>query len=235
MAKDFFRMQVDFPDLKRLTKEFERFRPALAKKHIGAAVKRSLEPMEAKLKETTPKGPTGNLRRSIARAVKFYPSGNVVGLVGYRKAGAGKTTDTNGSRKKGKDRAFHAHLVEKGTVDRRTKKSIASSWKTLGKFTIRPVAKRTKRSGMFPVRTTPGYPKAFFKRAPRGQGVFLGSMPVGGHTGVPPLRTAYYLSLSDVRSRLQVELSASIEAASRDLADKFPRKSAAATAPPAAA
>ena len=235
MAKSSFSMHVGFPDLKRLTKEFEQFRPALARKHMGAAIKRSLQPMIEQLKKTTPKGPTGNLRRAIAPNVLKYRSGNVVGLVGYRKAGTGKTTDTKGSRKKGSDRAFHAHFVEKGTKERRTKKSIASSWNTLGQFRIRSVAKRTKRSGMFPVRTTPGYPRAFFKRAPRGQGVFLGSMPIGGHTGVPPLRTAYYLSLPAVSARLPVELSASIQSAMRDLADKFPRKTEAAATTPAAA
>ena len=74
------------------------------------------------------------------------------------------------------------------------------------------------------VRTSPAYPKAFFKRAARGQRVYLSSMPVGGSSGQPPVRTAYERALPEMRATLPVEMAKSVRAALRDLADKFPPK-----------
>ena len=74
-------VKVDFPEMKALQEAFRQFRPSLAKKHMGAAIRRSLKPGTDALKQTTPRGPTGNLKRAIASKVKTYVSGNAVGLV----------------------------------------------------------------------------------------------------------------------------------------------------------
>ena len=273
------RMKVDCPEVGRLKKEFDKLRPELARKHLGAAVRRAMEPGKTALKSTTPKGPTGNLRRSIAVKVNRYRSGNVVGLVGYSITGKGKSRSNEGGTVKiGANRGFIGLSLEYGTRDRYTKGSIASSFKRLGPFTLKSNAMqarqgrrlarqgqrlftqgaksdaRDQRRGGFvnpgrggllrsrgsaklsmaaqkfraaaAVRTTPGYPKAFFKRATKGQRVFLSSMPIGGSTGQPPIRTAYKIALPAMRAKLPVEMAKSLRAAFRDIADKFPRKSA---------
>lgn len=217
-------MKVAFPELDNLKRAFTNFRPSLARKHLGAAIRRSLKPGLSALRSTTPRGPTGNLRRAIASKVKTYKGGNAVGLVGFTAAGSGRVKASGGTVKKGKDRAFHMGFLEFGTRDRRTKGPIASSFKRLGPFVIRPVAKRGKFKGVARVVTSPAFPKAFFKRAPRGQTVYLSSMPIGGSTGQPPVRTAFQRALPEMRALLPVEMTKSVNAALRDLADRFPRK-----------
>jgi len=224
MASPSIRIDIAFPDVERLKQEFAKLRPALARKHMGAAITRTLKPALMALRTTTPKGPTGNLKRAIASKVTKYQSGNIVGLVGYRRTGTGKTQSTKGKRKLGNDRAFHQHFVEFGTNDRRTKGPIASSYKNLGPFRIKPIATSGKFKGVARVQTTPSYPRAFFKRAPRGQGVYLGSMPIGGTRGQPPVRTAFERALPEMKASMPENMAISLNNALKDIADKFPRK-----------
>lgn len=225
-------IKVDFPELKQLQAAFRGFRPSLARKHMGAAIRRSLAPGLTALRSNVTRGPTGNLARSITSKVKTYRSGNAVGLVGFVAAGSGKTKSAGGgSVKKGKDRAFHAGFLEFGTKERiiktssrRAGASVASSFKTFGPFKIAKTAKRGKFAGVVRVNTSPKYPKAFFKKAPRGEVLSLREMPVGGKKGQPPVKTAYRESLSSMRSALSVEMTKSLINAQKDLADKFPPK-----------
>jgi len=225
-------IKVDFPEIKQLRDAFRGFRPSLARKHMGAAIRRSLAPGLTALRGNVTKGPTGNLSRSITSKVKTYRNGNAVGLVGFVAAGSGKNKSAGGgSVKKGKDRAFHAGFLEFGTKERVIKTSsrrggasIASSFKTLGPFKIAKVAKRGKFAGVVRVNTSPKYPKAFFKKAPSGQLLSVREMPVGGKKGQPPVRTAYRESLSSMRSALAIEMTKSLINAQKDLADRFPVK-----------
>lgn len=263
-------VKVDFPELDNLKRAFNNLRPSLAKKHMGAAIRRTLKPGITALRSTTPKGPTGNLRRAIASKVKTYANGGAVGLVGYTAAGSGKTkAAAAGTVRKGKNLGYHMGFLEFGTKDRHTKGPIASSFKRLGPFTLKSNARLAKqgrrlvaqaqrlnlrayrqrfqdeasaaallRKASFgklsqaqakfrqaaQVRTSPAYPKAFFKRAARGQRVYLSSMPVGGSSGQPPVRTAYERAVPEMRALMPVEMAKSVRAALRDLADKFPRK-----------
>lgn len=225
-------IKVEFPELKQLQAAFRGFRPSLARKHMGAAIRRSLAPGLTALRGNVSKGPTGNLARAITSKVKTYRSGNAVGLVGFVAAGSGKNKSAGGgSVKKGKDRAFHAGFLEFGTKERiiktssrRAGASVASSFKTLGPFKIAKVARRGKFAGVVRVNTSPKYPKAFFKKAPRGEVLSLREMPVGGKKGQPPVKTAYRESLSSMRSALSVEMTKSLINAQKDLADKFPPK-----------
>lgn len=224
-------VKVEFPELKQLQQAFKQFRPSLAKKHMGAAIRRSLKPGLTALKGNVTKGPTGNLARAITSKVKTYVSGNAVGLVGFTAAGSGKAKSTGGSVQKGKDRAFHAGFLEFGTKDRiiktssrRAGASVASSFRTLGAFKIAKVARRGKFAGVVRVNTSPKYPKAFFKKAPRGQLLSLHAMPVGGRKGQPPVKTAYRESLTEMRQLLAVEMTKSLMNAQKDLADRFPSR-----------
>lgn len=225
-------IKVEFPELKELQKAFRQFRPSLARKHMGAAIRRSLGPGLKALRGNVSKGPTGNLARAITSKVKTYASGNAVGLVGFTAAGSGKAASARGgSVKKGKDRAFHAGFVEFGTKERIVKTSsrrggasIASSFRTLGPFKIARVAKRGKFAGVVRVNTSPKYPKAFFKKAPRGELLRIPEMPIGGRKGQPPVKTAYREALGTMRGQLAIEMTNALLKAQKDLAANFPPK-----------
>lgn len=225
-------VKVEFPELRELQKAFREFRPSLARKHMGAAIRRSLGPGLTALRGKVTRGPTGNLARAITSKVKTYKSGNAVGLVGFVAAGSSKAKSAGGGKvQKGKDRAFHAGFLEFGTKERFIKTSsrkggasIASSFKSFGPFKIAKVATRGKFAGVARVRTTPKYPKAFFKKAARGQLLSVRAMPVGGQKGEPPVKSAYQQSLGSMRSQLGIEMTAALLKAQKDLAYKFPVK-----------
>ena len=113
-------IKISGPDLYEVRNQFRRLPKNIAARVIGAALKRAAAPGEKALKQVTAKGPTGNLRRAIRTEVKRYPrDGAAVALVGFVKAGTGKTKSAGGgSVKKGKDRAFHQFWLEFGTKDR---------------------------------------------------------------------------------------------------------------------
>jgi hypothetical protein len=231
-------VKIEFPELRKLQQAFREFRPSLARKHMGAAIRRSLSPGLTALRGNVSKGPTGNLARAITSKVKTYVSGNAVGLVGFTAAGSGKTKSTGGSVKKGKDRAFHAGFLEFGTKERiiktssrRAGASVASSFRTFGAFKIAKVAKRGKFAGVVRVNTSPKYPKAFFKKAPRGQILSLREMPVGGRKGQAPVKTAYRESLMSMRQLLAIEMTKSLINAQKDLQRDFPPRDFGAQAP----
>jgi hypothetical protein len=66
---------------------------------------------------------TGNLRRAVQKKSKAYKdSGNAVAMAGYVKAGSDKKVKSERIKKLGRDKAYHAHLVEYGTRPRKTRK-----------------------------------------------------------------------------------------------------------------
>ena len=87
---------------------------------IGDAVKKAIVPMTRRLREITPVGPTGNLKRAVtSKVVKYAQSGVAVGIVGYNRAGeSGSASAAGGAVRAGKDRAFHQWLLEFGTKRR---------------------------------------------------------------------------------------------------------------------
>jgi len=222
-------IKVEFPDLVDLRKAFREMPQALARKHLGAAIRRSLKPGMDALKGNVRRGPTGNLKRAIASKVKTYKSGNAAGLVGFVRAGSGKATSAAGGRvQKGKDRAFHAGFLEFGTAERFIKAPsarggsfIASSFNSLGPFSIKKVSARQKATGIVPVNTTPKYPRAFFKKAAKGAALSLGEMPIGGSLGKPPIKSAFTTALPAMRVAMRKEMAAAIDNAARDLMHQF--------------
>lgn len=216
-------VKVEFPELHELRKELRKVPNNIAAKHLGAAIRKASKPglnaLRAEVRANQ-KGPTGNLRRAITtKIVTYKKTGNAVGMVGFTKAGGGKTSPTGGSVQKGKDRAFHAGFLEFGTRPRYTKKSIASSYNRLGPFVLKPPPKRGKFAGSNRVQTTPKLPKAFFKRAPAGQRVYLGvTQPE------KPIATAFKKSFGSIRSELKAGMETAIANAQKDLANKFPPK-----------
>jgi len=114
-------------------------------------------------------GPTGNLLAgTMAKVVRYESDGNAVALVGFRAISGNFSSASSGSVRLGKDRAFHAGLLEFGTKERKTDGPIASSFKRFGPF---------KMVGRFPpVKTAPAYPNAFFKRVKNGQRASTGKV-----------------------------------------------------------
>ena len=143
---------------------------------------------------------TGNLLRAITVKKKNYKNTKQGGLpvavavIGFRRSGTGDSKKVPGGQIRiGNDRAFHAHLVEFGTIRRHPGKSrlastvrnvnagrktttatrnkdtvsspyaVMSSWNTGGPF-------RLSKAGM-----SPAYPQAFFAKIDPAKG--LGAMP----------------------------------------------------------
>jgi hypothetical protein len=215
---------VQFPEMEALRKALREFPSNIAAKHLGAALRKGSKPAQDTLKQevrNNHRGPTGNLLRSVTTLVKTYKkTGNAVALVGFTKAGSGKTRATGGTVQKGKDRAFHAGFIEFGTKPRRTKNgTIASSYKKLGPFKIKPIAKRGKFAGVVRVQTIPKLPKAFFKKGQGGQGAYLGQVQAS-----KPIVTTLNKSKGSVRNALKAGLEQAITKAGKDLANSFPVK-----------
>lgn len=206
-----------FPDMDELRAELKKLPNNLAAKHLGSSLRKAVQPGLTALRRNTPKGPTGNLRKSIKTKVKTYPkNGNAVGMVGY----------SWGSESKG----YHQGFIEFGTKERTTKKGrFASSfrWKldTAGKgrggFRITTTA-RGKNAGKLKT-IAPGYPKSFFKSAKADQKVSLGKMPIGGRTGVPPVKASFLQARSAMEAELRLQLAASIERAWAELEGRTKR------------
>ena len=104
------KLSIKIDGLAELGKQLESLPAKVAKKILRPAIRKASKPLAAECKATAPVGPTGNLKRSFkVRAMKMKGR--------RRKNGVGVVITSPGS-----GRAPHAHLVEKGTALRRTKK-----------------------------------------------------------------------------------------------------------------
>jgi len=102
-------------DLSAMMGAFKTLPPVIAKRYLRSGMSRAIKPFVPALKSATPKGPTGNLRRSVKAITKFYDksaSGAAVGIVGFGKGG-----------KKKNQKGGHSTLVENGTGQRVQKKT----------------------------------------------------------------------------------------------------------------
>lgn len=208
------KFSVEYPGLEDLRREFRQLPNNVAARYLGSALKRAAKPLQSAIRKNTPRGPTGNLQKSVGIKAKTFPKkGTAYVVVGYQNRG--------GDRGKG----YHQGLVEFGTKPRKTKGRIASSWSLpksapRGGFTIQNIS-RGKNKGR--LRTFPKPPKAFFKSAKAGQTVDLGQMPKGGRKGQPPIKSAFAQTKSTVESELRLQLEAALENAFRELAEKARR------------
>lgn len=222
-------IKFEGPDLYEIREEFKKLPKNIAARVMGAGLRRAMAPAVAALKKVTPAGPTGNLRRAIKTIVKRYPkNGAAAAVAGYQKAGTGKSKSAaGGTVKKGSDRAFHQFWLEFGTRERFTTGSIASSWKRLGKFKIKGnarAAKRSRKAQIQPgaasrVQTTPGYPKAFFKKS-------KDRVRLPAVLAQYPVRTAFAMSKAAIAGNLNREMRAALENGRKILEDQVRRRAA---------
>jgi HK97 gp10 family phage protein len=220
--------EVNLPGLEELRREFRQLPSNVAARYLGSALKKASQPLRTAIRRNTPRGPTGNLQKSVGIKAKTFPKrGTAYVIVGYQNSG--------GERGKG----YHQGLVEFGTKDRKTKGTFASSFNSRGQFQIAKPRKLGKRPqnlfgpagdrfaaryrARLQVKTTPKLPKAFFKRSKDGEVVRLGKMPQGGRKGQPPIKAAFGQSKSSVESELKSQLERSLENAFRELAEKARR------------
>lgn len=216
-------------------------------KILGEALKKAIVPAYERLKEITPVGPTGNLKRAVNQKIVKYPrDGTAVGLVGYNRAGdSASSSAAGGTVKAGRDRAFHQWIVEYGSKERIVdtfsnkpyqRKSHVRRMRSGKVATVREhtvsgqnayIASSFKRLGPFQFTKTP--------RAEEGQRVQtdppypnaffkksknpirIAPMPAGGSAGVSPVQTAWNQTRGQVAEILQRELALSLEAALQKL------------------
>jgi len=199
----------EFKQIAGMLRDYPR---AIRRKYMKAAFNAVTKPAMRALKQATPRGPTGNLKRSVTKKV----SANFA-IVGY--AAARRNADEN-------QKGYHQNLLEYGGRKiRRTKGRVASTFASQGKGRSGKIETRTTKRGKNrgKLRTTrPRFPKGFLKSAPAGERVTLGKMPVGGRTGKPPIRTAFNAAQGEIRSVLKQQMSTVLQRANRDLAIKFP-------------
>jgi hypothetical protein len=109
------RLTMDVPGLEQVRNQFLALPKNLAAKHIPAGLKRAAEQggtLQA-LRQNTPRGKTGNLRRAIAvKTKKYVRSGTGVAIVGFRSGR--KMNEPFDNKKLG----YHQGLVEFGTEER---------------------------------------------------------------------------------------------------------------------
>jgi hypothetical protein len=115
MAETGIRITANVPGLERMRALFTGLPKYMAGKHMAAGLRRAAEQggTLAALKANTPKGPTGNLRRSIAVKSRVYARQGVgIAILGY-KSGR-KWNEPYDNTKLG----YHQGLVEFGTKER---------------------------------------------------------------------------------------------------------------------
>ena len=232
-------LSLDTSELLRLQESLGKvFTPEGLAATLGSAIEKALEPAKLRLRENTPAGPTGNLKRAVNMKVVEYPkSGVAVGLLGYNRAGEGKSKSAaGGTVQTGPDRAFHQWWLEFGTKQRviaklsnkkyqrkahqRTMKSgkVVSIQSHEVKGQNAYIASSYNKLGPFTmakgtdgrVQTDPAYPKAFFRKSKTP--IVIPAMNPGG-SGEPPLRKTWREYQGKVAERLTSELRISLERA----------------------
>lgn len=206
---------VDFPQLDEMKDAFRVLPTNIAAKYMASALRKAIAPAYKMLRQLTPRGPTGNLKRAVRTKTKRYTrSGAGVALVGYTAAPRKKASDL-----KGNEKGAHQGFVEFGTKRRKTKGRIASSFSRTGK--IQAIRGRRKNAK---VKSSPKPPKGFVKAAKKGDTVDLGQFPIGGRKGIPPVKTTFDRTLPEMRANLPKEMRLALHAALKEMASPFRQK-----------
>jgi len=235
----FISITVDSTDLKQKTEQLRNLfgqdgRAGLAAT-LEAALEKAIWPAYLRLREVTPVGPTGNLKRAAHYKTVAYPkSGAAVGLIGYRQSQKERGTATAGSVRIGKERGFHQWWLEFGTKERVVTKlsdkpyprkahtrrmksgkvANISAHQVKGQGAV--IASSLAARGPFDINAdgSKSQPYAFFMKGKKGQGAIrLPGVRPGGVAGRPPVQTAFEQTKNQVAEILRRELSISIEAA----------------------
>ena len=85
---------------------------SVQKKYLGSSVREVVKSAVPEVKSLTPRGPTGNLRRSVGLKLEKKKTTTAVGLVGYRRAAGGSNRELG----------FHSWWIENGVKTRTPKR-----------------------------------------------------------------------------------------------------------------
>jgi hypothetical protein len=121
MALAGIQLTAEIMNLKELQEGLGRiFTPEQKARIVKAAMEKAILPAFERLKQITPVGPTGNLKRAVAKkTVAYNKTGVAVGLVGFQRAGRQPSESAQGgSVRVGKDRGYHQWWLEEGTKER---------------------------------------------------------------------------------------------------------------------
>jgi hypothetical protein len=99
---------VTVEGVESVLRAFSGLSKGVQKKYLGSSVRQVVQEVVPEVKALTPKGPTGNLRRSVGLKLEKKKTTTAVGLVGYRRAVGGSNRELG----------FHAWWVENGVKDR---------------------------------------------------------------------------------------------------------------------
>lgn len=205
---------------------------------LGDALEKALFPAQLRLRENTPAGPTGNLKRAVnTKIVRYKRDGNAVGLLGYNRSGKGDSKEIAqaGTVRLGPDRAFHQWLVEFGTKDRPIKTIANKQYqrrahtRTMKSGKVAQINEHTVKAGQgamiasslgsrgpFAItkngRGLSTQKGTFFKKGKKGETLVINAMQAGGYSE-PPLRKTWNEYQGKVAATLQQELRISLERA----------------------
>jgi len=105
-------MAVTVDGVEEILQGFARLAPSIQKKYLGKAVSEVTKEHIPRIKSLTPRGPTGNLRRSVGMKLeKKKRNATALSVLGYRSRVGGS------NREKG----FHAWWIENGLKTRSPK------------------------------------------------------------------------------------------------------------------
>ena len=247
MAVAGIELTAEMVELRQLQQDIGRlFSQADKARILKAALTKAIDPPFQALKQTTPLGPTGNLRRAISKKIIAYTrDGTSVALVGFRRSGLSSSESAaGGSVRAGPDRAFHQWWLEEGTQQRFVNTLSNKPYGRKGHLRriagrpaveVRPhivqkgqggyIASSYNRLGPFKmlrtdkgrIQTEPGYPRAFFRKSK--DPITIPAMNPGG-SGPPPLKTAWDRTQPTVAEILQRELRLSLEQALSTLSQR---------------
>ena len=241
MAVAGIEITAEIAELRQLQQDIGRlFQPADKARILKAVLTKAIEPAFQALQQTTPIGPTGNLRRAVAKKVIAYTrDGNAVAVLGFRRAGLARSESAaGGTVRSGPDRAFHQWWLEEGTQPRQvmaysntpyirkshTRRNRSGTTTTVREHTVSGqnayIASSFNRLGPFKmvkdptqrdrVVTDPRYPRAFFKKSK--EPITIPAMNPGG-SGDPPLKRTWSETQATVAEILQRELRLTLEQA----------------------
>ena len=241
MAVAGIQLSAEIAELRELQQAIGRiFTPQEKTKILKAALTKAIEPAYAALQANTPVGPTGNLKRAVAKKVVGYAKdGNAVALVGFRRAAIQDSQSAaGGTVRSGPDRARHQYWIEEGTQPRQintlsnkpyTRKAHQRRMKSgvvadVSEHQVKGqggyIASSFNRLGPFKVvkdpgrpgrvQTDPAYPRAFFRKSKNP--ITIPAMRPGG-SGAPPLKTTWDQTQTTIAQILQTELRITLEAA----------------------
>ena len=183
-------------------------------KHMLQALKEAMKPGVAALKAATPRGPTGNLKKSVEIITRNYRKDrNWFAAVGYSASGSKETKIGKDNRRRGRELGYHQGLVEFGTGRRQFGKWTGSTVRIGSSISLTPSLKVTNLKRTGDLRTTPKRPKGFFKSAPIGQTVYTAPMPA--QKNIPKVHAKVQ---GQMQSNLAEDMKTRVGKAVRDLA-----------------